>query len=336
MRLSDFDYLLPQDLIAQFPLKSRDRARLLVLDRKTKTMVCDTVSSLNAYLPRGSTLVVNDSRVIPARLLGRKKRTGGRVEVFLLRQCQDGHSFEALLRPLRRIKEDDSILFNGRRLSARLVDRGRRIVRFDQKDPMRKLEKLGHMPLPPYIRRNDTPLDRRYYQTVFARHNGSVAAPTAGLHFTRSLLKEIQRKGHRLEKVTLHINYSTFEPVHESDITRHKMHKEVYHVNPLVYTRLRKDRREGKKVIAVGTTVCRSLETMARTGQGKGETDLFIYPGFRFKMVDGLLTNFHLPRSTLFMLVCAFGGKAFMKRAYRKAVREKFRFFSYGDCMLVI
>jgi len=336
MKLIDFQYHLPEELIAQYPLEKREDARLMVVDRKTEKITHDMFSNLIRYLPPASVIVLNDSKVVPARLLGKREKTGGAVEVFLLNKLSDGYSYRALLRPLKRIKIDEKIIFDGGRLHARLKDVPNRVVRFNKRNIIGYLKKIGHMPLPPYIKRPDEPLDREYYQTVFARHEGSVASPTAGLHFTNPLLSELKVKGHKVKKVTLHINYATFNPVKVEDITQHPMHTEVYAVSPRVWQALRTAKERGRKIVTVGTTSCRTLEAVAQSGKLKGETDIFIYPGFHFQMTDVLLTNFHFPRSTLLMLVCAFGTRDLVMKAYAEAVREKYRFYSYGDCMLIV
>ncbi len=336
MKLSDFNYNLPEELIAQYPLPKRENARLMVIHRACREIVCDYFSSLSRYLPRHSLLVLNNSKVIPARLLGKKEKSGGAVEIFLLRKLSDGISYEALLRPLRRIKENEAIVFNGNSLKAFLVDKKKRIVRFNTPHVERHLARIGHMPLPPYIKRKDEKLDRKFYQTVYAAKPGSVAAPTAGLHFTAKGLKELQKHGHHCVNVTLHINYATFEPVQAEDVISHRMHRESYEMPKRTYDIIKKAKANGQAVVAVGTTSCRVLETVAVTNRLKGDTDLFIYPGYTFQMVDCLLTNFHLPKSTLLMLVAAFASHDLIMEAYKKAIAEKFRFFSYGDCMLII
>lgn len=335
MKLQDFNYNLPRELIARYPLKKRDEARLMIVERQTGKIRHDAFLNIGNYLPQKSTLVVNDSRVIPARLFGRRE-TGGRVEVFLLNKLPDGYSFEALIRPLKRLKLDEKITFGGNGVYGTLTDAKNKIVRFNQKNIFKYLNRFGHMPLPPYIKRADEPLDKEYYQTVYAKRPGSVASPTAGLHFTQPLLKRLKRNGHKIETVTLHVNYATFKPVKEEDITRHKMHFESYEISPKSFWAIAKSKREGRKIAAVGTTGCRALETAALTAQLKGETNLFIYPGFEFKMTDILLTNFHLPHSTLLMLVCAFAGRDLILRAYHEAIQEKYRFYSYGDAMLIL
>ncbi len=336
MKLEDFNYQLPEELIAQYPLHRRDKARLMVIDRKKKKISHDQFSNIREHLPEKSCIVLNDSKVVPARLLGRREHSGGKVEVFLLKRLSDGYSYEALLRPLRRLRNNDKIIFNGGDLIAKIKDKENRIVRFNKRNITEELEKIGHIPLPPYIKRSDRAADRKYYQTVYAQNAGSVASPTAGLHFTNRLLKGIEKDGHTIKKVTLHINYATFKPVEEADITKHKMHVEDYSVTKKAFHAVKRAKEGGRKIVAVGTTSCRVLESVAASDQLKGNTDIFMYPGFRFKMVDILLTNFHLPLSTLLMLVYAFGTKDLMVKAYREAIKRKYRFFSYGDAMLII
>ncbi len=335
MKLSDFHYELPEHLIAQHPLKEREEARLLVVDRTQKKIHHDVFSNLKKYLPLQSTIVINDSKVIPARLLGRRK-TGGAVEIFLLKKTEKPNVYETLIRPLRRIKLGEKIFFNGGEIYAKFLNVEKRLVVFNKRDIGKYLNQIGHMPLPPYIKREDLLLDREYYQTVYAKKDGSVAAPTAGLHFTHKLLNELKNDGHAFAKVTLHVNHATFKPVEEQDITRHPMHFEDYEISAASWKRIQKNKGAGKKVVAVGTTSCRVLETVAQTENFKGSTNLFIYPGFQFQMTDTLITNFHLPHSTLLMLVYAFGGKELMQAAYRQAIRKKYRFYSYGDAMIII
>ena len=329
-------YELPEALIAQEPLADRTQARLMVIDRFKKKIAHDRFENVSRYLPPQAVLVLNNSKVIPARLKGVKARSGGNVEIFLLRKFPGGPTYEVLMRPTRRIKEGDVIRFPGSPVTAVVVDVPKRIVRFSSPAISRQIFSIGHMPLPPYIKRGDQAQDREYYQTVYARHAGSVAAPTAGLHFTKPLLKRLKGDGHACVPVTLHINYATFKPVQEEDVTTHQMHQESYSVSRTGYDKIRKARENGQPVCAVGTTSCRVLETVAACGVLKGSTDLFIYPGYRFRMVDHLLTNFHLPQSSLLMLVYAFGGMALMKRAYREAIRQEYRFYSYGDAMLIL
>jgi len=333
MRLADFDYNLPEELIAQYPAAERDHARLLVVDRTAGTIEHSSFYHIGKYLAPQSVLVVNNSKVIPARLLGHKPRSGGQVEVFLLRSL-GGRRFEAMVRPLKKVKDGELLVFDGG-ITARLADRAARVVEFDRDDVFKALETAGHIPLPPYIRRPDEAADRVNYQTVYARPAGSVAAPTAGLHFTKPLMRGLRQEGHSFASVTLHVNYGTFKPVEAEDIISHPMHSEEYSITPAAVKKVQAAGTAGKKVVAVGTTSCRVLEAYARTNQTRGETRLFLYPGAEFKYVNAIITNFHLPRSTLLMLVSAFGGTDLICRAYQEAIREKYRFYSYGDAMLV-
>ncbi len=335
MKIDQFDYTLPEHLIAQYPLKKRDHARLMVIDRSEQTIEHAHFWQIQNFLPSSSFLVLNDSKVIPARLIGHTEGTGREVEVFLLKVLEGGYRYTALLRPLKKIKYGEKIIFGDSALFAKLIDHEKRIVEFNKKNVIAYLTKIGHMPLPPYIRRQDEASDKEDYQTVYARHAGSVAAPTAGLHFTKGLLKDLKASGHQLGYVTLHVNDGTFRPVQVEDITRHSMHVEEYVIPRSMIAMLDKTRQQDRKIVAVGTTSCRVLETFAKTGKTEGSTNLFVYPGFSFKMTDILLTNFHLPKSTLLMLVCAFAGTSLMMRAYQQAIKEKYRFYSYGDCMLI-
>ncbi|OGX30405.1 MAG: tRNA preQ1(34) S-adenosylmethionine ribosyltransferase-isomerase QueA [Omnitrophica WOR_2 bacterium RIFCSPHIGHO2_01_FULL_52_10] len=339
MQLSEFDFDLPRGLIAQYPLRQRDQARLMVIDRRNQAISHDVFAKVEKYLPPDSCIVLNDSKVIPARLLGRREKTPGKVEVFLLKKLPegDGCSYETLIRPLHRLNLNEKIQFNGGSLTAELIDIEKRIVRFNRKDVAAQLRKHGHMPLPPYIKRADEPLDHKYYQTVYARKPGSVASPTAGLHFTPALLNALRKKGHGIETVTLHVNLATFRMVETDDITRHKMHTEEYSLTKKSFVSIQQTKTKGRKIVAVGTTSCRVLETLAaNSARLNGETDIFIYPGYTLSAVDILITNFHLPRSTLLMLVYAFGGTKLMKEAYAQAIREKYRFYSYGDAMIIV
>ncbi|MBF0485738.1 MAG: tRNA preQ1(34) S-adenosylmethionine ribosyltransferase-isomerase QueA [Candidatus Omnitrophica bacterium] len=337
MRLSDFDYALPQDLIAQYPLQERDQARLLVVDRKTSQITHDIFRNIGKYVPDKSLFVINNSKVIPARLLGEKARTGGLVEVFLLKQV-DECRFEAMLKPLKKIRVHERLEFPGG-ICAVLEDKEKRIVRFENQGVLKSLEKFGHIPLPPYIQRPDEDSDRTNYQTVYAKEPGSVASPTAGLHFTKPLISELKKAGHDFAEVTLHVNYGTFKPVEVEDIVSHPMHFEEYDISREIQARLSKAREKGQSVIAVGTTSCRTLEAFARTKKVKDLTSLFLYPGGNdadFRMTDILVTNFHLPKTTLLMLVSAFAGMNLVRKAYQTAIREKYRFYSYGDAMIII
>jgi len=369
MRRQDFDYDLPTELIAQHPLPGRDRARLMVVDRTAQRIHHHHFFEIDQFLPPESLMVLNDSKVIPARLRGNREKSGGQVEIFLLNRLPDGSSYEAMIRPLRRLKIGEKIVFQKSSIYAELIDAKKRIVRFNRKDISRHLGTIGHLPLPPYIKRADTDVDREYYQTVYAKNSGSVAAPTAGLHFTDSLLQRLKSQSHEFSKVTLHINYATFSPVKEENILQHKMHEEQYVVSAKTQTAILKARGEGRKIVAVGTTSCRVLETLACApkessrdmmkvtgGAAPGDqiqgaappassskphricatTNIFIYPGYDFHMTDLLITNFHLPQSTLLMLVYAFGSPALMKKAYQEAITQRYRFYSYGDAMIII
>ncbi|MBF0510724.1 MAG: tRNA preQ1(34) S-adenosylmethionine ribosyltransferase-isomerase QueA [Candidatus Omnitrophica bacterium] len=332
--LSSYFYHLPQELIAQKPASRRQEARLLVIDRARGKFIHDTFDHINDYLPARSCVVINNSKVIPARLLGQRK-TGGAVELFLLNEKDDGYSFEVLVKPLKKIREGEEIYFDGA-ITAVLEDKEKRIVRFNKKNIIRHLKKIGHIPLPPYIKRQDTKEDREDYQTVYAKHPGSVASPTAGLHFSRDLMKGLKTKGHRFFELTLHINYGTFKPVECPDIREHPMHTEHYSIKPAVYNGILKAKKEFRPLVAVGTTTTRVLESVAISRQLNGSTNLFIYSGYKFQMLDALITNFHLPHSTLLMLVCAFGGYDLIMKAYQEAIQKHYRFYSYGDAMLIL
>jgi len=324
-------------------MAKRDQARLMVIDRTSGTIHHAVFSELAQFLPNNALMVINNSKVVPARLLGNRK-TGGKVEIFLLKSCGDGYTFETLVRPLGKLKHGEQIKF-AEGITAEVVDFKKKLVRFNKKNIDRKLSKIGHMPLPPYIKREDERIDHKEYQTVYAKHAGSVASPTAGLHFTRPMLNVLKKKM-LVVPVTLHINYATFKGVETQDIRDHKMHFETFRVEPAHYRKIMQARgigkeesgkkEEGRKTIAVGTTSCRVLETIGATGKQEGETNIFIYPSFKFTMTDILITNFHLPKSTLLMLVHAFGGVDLMKRAYEEAIRKRYRFYSYGDCMIII
>ena len=330
MKLSSFDYQLPKELIAQHPLSERDLARLLVVDRATGKIEHKIFKDITGYLKKDDLLVLNDTKVLPCRLKG-KRKSGGKVEVFLLKP-KEGLVFEAMIKPAR-LRVNEKIIFPGSSIVAEII--GRNEVKFSA-GSLEEVYSLGVMPLPPYIKREAEEQDSQYYQTVYARENGSVASPTAGLHFTPELLTQIQQAGTEIAYVTLHVGHATFKPVSCEDVTRHKMGLEFFTISPETQKKLSGFEPGGPgRVIAVGTTSCRTLETYA-VGQTQGSTDLFIYPGYKFRLVDGLLTNFHLPKTTLFMLVCAFCGEELAKKAYTEAIKEKYRFYSYGDAMLII
>lgn len=328
LKLSDFDYSLPKELIAQHPLKERDACRLLVIERNKSKITHCIFKDIAGYLNKDDLLVLNDTKVLPARLIGRRP-TGGKVEVLLLRPKSGGLSFEALIKPAR-VKSGQKLIFNG--ISAELTARNEISFSAQSRD---EIYALGKMPLPPYIKRGVEDSDNIYYQTVYARCDGSVAAPTAGLHFTPELLAKIKSDGVNMAYITLHVGHATFKPVKAEDITQHKMEKEYFVVPQETQEIIEKAYLNKNRTFAVGTTACRTLEAYAN-GIKEGFTDLFIYPGYKFKLVDSLLTNFHLPRTTLFMLVCAFASRDLIKKAYQEAIEKKYRFYSYGDAMLII
>lgn len=339
MKLSDFNYYLPKELIATYPLRQRDTCRLMVLERKRGTIEHKTFKDILEYLDKQDVLVLNDTQVLKARLLG-KKETGGKVDILLLER-KSATDFKVLSRPSN-IKPNEKLIFDEGHLEATLVEKG--LLRFNTPDSDYIYSK-GLIPLPPYIKRLPTQADEIDYQTVYAKTKGAVASPTAGLHFTKEMLSNITQKGVKLVYLTLHINYATFKPVKEDNISRHKMYKEYYEISKSTLDLIDRTRRKNKKVFAVGTTSCRLLETVAglstdtlgrNRSKYRGWTDLFIYPGYDFKLVDCLLTNFHLPRTTLLILVCAFAGRDLTMEAYQEAIYRKYRFYSYGDAMLII
>jgi S-adenosylmethionine:tRNA ribosyltransferase-isomerase len=352
MDLSSFDYHLPEELIAQEALADRAASRMLVVHRSEARWDDRTFRNLPEYLNPGDCLVLNDSRVFPARLFGhregvralpvgkrnpaRHEHLTGEVEVFLLRSVsQDGRDWEALVRPGRKMHLGERIRF-GDTLQAEIVARGEfgeRTVRFSGADDLyAEFEKLGHVPLPPYIKRADEAADRERYQTVFAREKGSVAAPTAGLHFTGEILDACCARGAEVAYVTLHVGLGTFQPLHTEHVEEAKLHSERYRIVPDQAEQI----RAAQRVVAVGTTSVRTIESAEQSGQLSGETDIFIYPGYEFRRVGAMLTNFHLPKTSLLLLVCAFAGTELALAAYRHAVEARYRFYSYGDCMLIV
>lgn len=334
LRLSDFDYNLPKELVAQYPSETRGLDRLLVLDRGKGAFEEREFSHICGYLKKGDLLVLNNTKVIPARLFG-KRKTGGRVEIFIV-EGKKG-PVEALVRPSARIKNGESIaLESGDRVKILGRSGIGRFVEFER--PIDSiLAACGHVPLPPYIPRPDEPFDRERYQTVYAAHAGATASPTAGLHFTDKMIEKLKEGGVDIAYVTLHVSYGTFAPVKEDAVERHRMHSEYYRIPEEEALRIEEaaNRRKGR-IFACGTTSLRALETYAASKKLEGRTDLFIYPGYDFKIVDALITNFHLPKSTLFLLACAFAGRDLLFRAYRYAIDKRFKFFSYGDAMLII
>lgn len=343
MRLEDFNFELPPERIAQYPLPGRDDSRLMVLERSQGTVETGMFPDILKYFRAGDLLVVNDTRVIPARLLG-KKESGGRIEVFLVRRLADTEEVWACLTRCSKAPRPGSRLFLGGSIEGEVLDGGEapyRHIRFQcAGDFHNALEQAGRIPLPPYIRREDDATDRVRYQTVFASRRGAVAAPTAGLHFTPAILDELRSLDVEIQPLTLHVGLGTFLPVRVDDVRQHRMHGESYHLPEATAAAVNRAKAEGRRVFALGTTTTRTLEhavdAQGRVVAGDGVSDLFIYPGFRFQIVDALITNFHLPGSTLLMLVSAFAGRDFTLAAYRQAVREGFRFFSYGDCMLIL
>lgn len=348
MKTSDFDYNLPEELIAQTPLKDRASSRLLVVDREQQNYEDKHFSDIINFLNPGDALVLNETKVLPARIIGTKIETGGTVELLLLKE-HEKDTWECLARPQKRLKPGTKIIFGKTSKNSKeplltatvteIHEEGITLVKFEYSGIFLEiLEKLGTMPLPPYIHKKLK--DQSRYQTVYAHNLGSAAAPTAGLHFTPELLKKIEEKGVKIIKITLHVGLGTFRPVQVDDVTKHKMHTETYEITEDSATQINAVKNAGGKIIAVGTTTVRTLETVASKNNGKivaekGETDIFIYPGYKFKTVDGLITNFHLPKSTLLMLVSAFATKDLIFKAYTHAVTEKYRFFSFGDAMFI-
>lgn len=329
MKLSDFDYDLPRELIAQYPLRQRDSCRLMVVNRKDKSIQHRSFLDMGSYLEKGDLLVLNDTKVLPCRLKGRRK-TGANVEVLLLHKL-GGMSFEALLKPAR-LKVGERIDLDSGRLTAEITAKNE--IKFFAGD-IDEIYAYGMMPLPPYIKREPLDSDKLDYQTVYAANEGAVASPTAGLHFTSEIMNRLESQGINLAYLTLHVGVGTFKPVKCEDIISHRMEPEQFNIPEQALKLIEGARSNKKRILAVGTTSMRALETYA-LGKKAGDTDLFIYPGYEFKITDCLLTNFHLPKTTLFMLTCAFAGTGLIKQAYREAVDEKYRFYSYGDAMLIL
>lgn len=340
MKVSDFDYYLPEDLIAQKPLYPRDASRMLVLNRETGQVEHRMFTDIVAYLKPGDVLVLNDTRVIPARLYGRRSDTGGKIEVVLLKRLSVDQ-WEVLVKPGKRASIGTLIEFGEGEIRAKVIQRtdaGGRLLEFEYEGLFEHLlDKAGNMPLPPYIKERLE--DRERYQTVYSRIEGSSAAPTAGLHFTPRLLSIIEKSGVEIVKLLLHVGLGTFRPVTSETVEEHTMHSEYFEIKEDTAQKINRARQSGKRIVAVGTTTVRTLETVAQDGNivpGSGWTDIFIYPGYQFKAVDVLLTNFHLPKSTLLMLVSAFAGVDNVRQAYNSAVKNRYRFFSFGDAMLIV
>jgi len=349
MRLSDFDYELPEELIAQHPLEQRDASRMLILDRATQSRKDSKFEFLPEYVRGGDVVVVNNTRVFPARLIGQRDPSGGRVEVLLVRELEAAGAYsiwEALVRPAHRLKDGARLRFGESQLRAEVLEgsaRGLRLLKLEGDRPLETLiNERGQPPLPPYIRRptGTSAEDRERYQTVFAREKGAIAAPTAGLHFTPEVIAALRARKARVVEITLHVGYGTFEPVRVEHIEQHRVASEFFQIRAEAAEVINESRAQGGRVIAVGTTTTRALESAVnaagRIEPGDKETELTITPGYHFRVTDALLTNFHLPRSSLLLLVSAFAGRDFTLAAYRYAVAERFRFYSYGDCMFVI
>ena len=342
MKVDLFDFYLPEELIAQVPLVNRTDSRLMVLDKQTGEIKNETFPNIKTYLNPGDCLVLNDTRVLPARLFGVKEDTGANIEVLLLKQLEDD-SWETLIKPAKRVKEGTRINFGDGVLTAECTgtsEHGGRTLKFSYEGIFYEiLEQLGEMPLPPYIKEQLD--DRERYQTVYAKEPGSAAAPTAGLHFTEELLEEIREMGVHVTFITLHVGLGTFRPVNVDDVLEHEMHSEFYMMSEGTARLLNEVKSQGGKIVSVGTTSTRTLETIATQHngefkEGSGWTDIFIYPGYQFQAIDGMITNFHLPKSTLIMLVSALAGRENILNAYNTAVKERYRFFSFGDAMLII
>lgn len=339
MKTDDFDYKLDEKLIAQTPLKNRDDSKLMLVDKKTGFFKHEQFKNILSYLNKGDVLVLNNTRVIPARIIGEKESTKAVIEILILEGKEN--KYKCLVKPARRIKVGDIIIFGNGKLKAKCIkqeEEGIRILEFIYQGILLEiLEELGTMPLPPYI--HEKLKDQERYQTVYSKVNGSSAAPTAGLHFTEKLLTEIKEKGIEILYVTLHVGLGTFRPVKVEDVKKHQMHSEYYEISKEVADKLNKAKKEHRKIISVGTTTTRVLETIMHKYNGfkpeKGYTDIFIYPGFKFKAIDALITNFHLPKSTLVMLVSALTGKENILKAYEIAIQNNYRFFSFGDSMMI-
>lgn len=341
MDVKDFDYELPEELIAQDPLTDRSASRLMVLGRKSGMVEHRKFTDILEYLNPGDCLVINNTKVIPARLFGTKKETGAGIEILLLKR-RENDIWETLVKPGKKAKPGTTIVFADGLLTGKVIDvaeDGNRLIQFSYEGIFEEiLDRLGQMPLPPYITHQLQ--DKNRYQTVYAKHDGSAAAPTAGLHFTKELLEQVRQKGVEIAEITLHVGLGTFRPVKTANILEHHMHSEFYMVSAEAAEKINCARKLGHKVISVGTTSTRTLESAADENgmlhEKSGWTDIFIYPGYEFKVIDGLITNFHLPQSTLVMLVSAFAGRDHVLSAYRTAVQESYRFFSFGDAMLII
>lgn len=341
MDVKDFYYELPEELIAQDPISERDQSRLFVLNKETGDFAHKSFCNILDYINEGDCLVLNNTRVLPARLIGQRDGCQGKIEVLLLKR-KEADVWETLVKPGKKMKPGTRVVFGDGLLKGEVlevVEEGNRLIRFEYEGIFEEvLDRLGEMPLPPYITHKLQ--DKNRYQTVYAKHNGSAAAPTAGLHFTSELLEEAKKRGIQIAYVTLHVGLGTFRPVKVNNILEHHMHSEFYSIEEPEAAKINEARKNGKRVICVGTTSCRTLESVAAEDGtirgGSGWTDIFIYPGYQFKVMDGLITNFHLPESTLLMLISALAGRERVLAAYDEAVRERYRFFSFGDAMLIL
>jgi S-adenosylmethionine:tRNA ribosyltransferase-isomerase len=343
MKLSDFKYDLPEKLIAQYPSEKRDGSKLMVLDRTTEQISHIHFRNIIDYLNPGDALVVNETKVFPARLIGFKEKTNAKVEVLLLRQLEET-MWEVLVKPARKVRIGNRLMIAGS-IGCDVIDNtisGGRVVKFDDngKNFFDLVEEIGASPLPPYINRETEPIDKERYQTVYAKKTGAVAAPTAGLHFTDDILSQLRKKGVEIIPLVLHVGLGTFRPVQVEDLSRHQMDSEYYEISEESSARINTVKRNGGRILAVGTTTVRVLETVAipdnQVKASSGWTDKFIYPPYKFKMVDGMITNFHQSQSTLYILVCTFAGYDLTRKAYETAIDQEYRFFSYGDAMLIL
>jgi len=343
MKIEDFDFDLPKELIAQTPVEPRDSSRLMVINRKTQTITHSRFNQLVEFLKPGDVLVLNKTKVLPARIIGQKEQTNARIEILLLRRISQ-HVWEILVKPAKRLKVGQKVIFGEGVLVGELIsilENGNRIMRFEYAGLFEQvLDKLGEMPLPPYI--TSKLRDKERYQTVYAQESGSAAAPTAGLHFTENLLDKINSHGVDVLSIVLHIGLGTFRPVKTENIEDHQMHSEYFYIDQETAASINRAKKEGRRIIAVGTTVVRTLESAANLSPENeivsmgGWTDIFIYPGYKFKIIDALITNFHFPRSTLIMLVSAFAGRELILKAYDCAIKEGYRFYSFGDAMFIL
>lgn len=342
MKLSDFDYRLPQKMIAQYPLGQRDKSRMLILDRESGRIQHRHFYNLPDYLNKNDAVVLNDTKVFKARLIGNRRNYTGKIELLLLKEGKK-HTFECLAKPAKKLGIGTELEFDNGNLKAQVIDAKDeiRFIKFNNSN-LSHFNKIGLVPLPPYIKRIPQPEDETRYQAIYAKRLGAVAAPTAGLHFTDLVIDKIRNKGAKIVYLTLHVGYGTFKPVDIDDIRKHKMHSEYFEISKESACKINRAKQNNGKILAVGSTACRALESVVilqntkyEIRDTKNSTDLFIYPGYHFKIADMLLTNFHLPRTTLLMLVCAFAGYNNVMKAYREAIKQKYRFYSYGDCMLI-